>query len=734
MSALSSTTVNWLQSLGNLELTRVLSLMPRDRQVLALAALRTAGPKFTSDRDRDAGRKREKRSEASRIYIPGVVNPARRERCLADPVDFLLTYFPKKYTIRFGKHHLKMIDVIISRAKYGGRQAVAAPRGCGKSELVKGLLVYLVLAGLVQFPVVGAATEKLGRRLYNDFRGKIAKNKLLLQDFPEVCYPVRALDGAPQRAGRQHVNGELTGIVWTATDYIRLPDVPGSSYGGVLLSSFGLDAAFRGFNIEGARPDFVLIDDPETRESAKSYDQGVDREDIIDKDIAGLASQEDNLAIVVLTTVQNCYCLSYRITDPTTRAAFNGIRYGMIVKWPTDMDLWTEYISIRHKDQAGGDEHGLNAVKFYRDNREKMDAGAEMLSDHFVSITLDDGTELVHSAIQQAFNKIADTNMESYKTEYQNDPTPDDNEKKTELTAAIVANRISGLGKNELPACEGVRISMGIDLGDHYGHWVKTAWTGNAAGCVIDYGVMEVPGYVKGQSREAKEIAVHKALLEFCPRAAEENPPEFCLIDAGDGDHTQAVYNAVLQLGGSPWAASKGYAEGRFHMPVITAESIQYKRAFEECWAGRDRDKGIWLYHVNTEHWKNWLHNRFLTPTFTQESIDAGQREFADGSLSLFHSDDKKQHHTFSHHMVSEMRQERFVEGKGWVRKWVVKNKFNNHFLDALALACAAAGCLGVRLISRVGVSPQPVQVPARPVRQLMTPHGQPFLITERNR
>ena len=148
-------------------------------------------------------------------------------------------------------------------------------------------------AGLVSFPMIGASTKPLAHAIYADFQHKIETNDLLLADFPEVCWPVRALEGTPQRAKRQHVNGNLTGLIWPATKILRMPDVEGSPYGGFLMSYFGLDSAFRGVNVRSRRPDFILIDDPETRESAKSYDQGVDREQIIDRDVAGLASQED---------------------------------------------------------------------------------------------------------------------------------------------------------------------------------------------------------------------------------------------------------------------------------------------------------------------------------------------------------------------------------------------------------------------------------------------------------
>ena len=714
LASYNQTEIDFLKSLNDWELEKILlEFSPMERMTI-LQSLLTPQP---TERDKDLRRQREKRSEAARIEIPDVVDWNRRQRCLADPELFLKTYFESRYTIPFGPHHHRMIDTIVSRAAYGGRQAVAAPRGCGKTEVAKGLIAYLILAGMCRCPLIGGATTALAKRIYKDVQDKFAKNDLLLADFPEVCFPIRALEGAPQRAAKQHVAGKLTSIIWTASDYFRMPDVEGSEYGGVKMAYFGLDSAFRGFNIGGDRVDFVLLDDPETRESARSYDQGVDREEILDRDIAGLGSQEGNMSITVLTTVQNCYCLSYRLTDSKIKPAWNGVRFGMVVSWPTDMDKWNEYIAIRHKDQSDGDEHGRNAIEFYLTNREVMDAGVEMLSDHFVPVELEDGTNLVYSAIQQTFNKIADTDMESYLTEYQNNPTPDDTEKQTELTAATVANRISGHEKNILPEPE-CRIALGIDVGDYYGHWVKIAAYGNAIGDVIDYGIVEITGYVRGMTSSAKELAIYRALMDFHPKVMAENPSEFCLIDSGDGDHTEAVYRTVREIGGG-WAASKGWDSGRFRMPTITPANQTTKRVFDHCWAGILSDRRIWHYNVDTEHWKHWLQLRFQT----QPWDDEGERQ--DGSFTLYTPTDIKEHQTISHHLVAECRKERYIEDKGWVRKWIVKNR-NNHYLDAAALACCALGCLGVRLMDE----------PQQAMRVTKTPgvrhYSQPFMVKNR--
>lgn len=424
-----------------------------------------------------------------------------------------MTYFPERYKRQLGRHHYAMIEAIYSRAKHGGRQAIAAPRGCGKSETVKGLQVYLVLAGLVRFPLAIAATTPLAHRLFKDFRKKFSTNQLLYEDFPEICFPVRDLDNAPQRAAKQHIDGALTQIVWTSDGYLSFPHVPGSIYGGVKYSYFGLDSAFRGVNIDGDRPDFIVIDDPETRESAKSLMQIEYREKIIDEDIAGLAEEGEELAIVALSTIQNRICLSYKLTDrdpDTGKPAFNGLRYGMVQKWPTTVEdatdqsklgLWSDYITLRKKAMQSGDEHGLAAVEFYLANRDAMDAGAEMLSDHHVPHVLDDGEQVTYSALQVAFNKIADTSLNAYRSEYQNDPEDMGDEFVVKIKSHTVLGCESDFDRRSVAADCSIMVA-GVDVRKTELHYVTLASGETVKNQIADYDV---------QSHGTSETTVEQA-------------------------------------------------------------------------------------------------------------------------------------------------------------------------------------------------------------------------------
>ena len=688
-----------------------------------------------SERDSEAARKRQARSLFARITISECVNPARRLRCLADPELFLKTYMPKKFRQPFGTVHSRIIQTIHDRASTGGKKAVAAPRGRGKSTIVKGMLVYATARELVRFIVPICATTNLAGRIYRDYRNEWGNNDLLLEDFPEICAPVRHLEGAPQRAARQHIDGHLTHINWSSTDFLRLPRVPGdandflksqgrewSPFGGVKMAFAGLDAAFRGMNIDDDRPDCLIIDDPETRESAKSLQQIEDRIEIIEKDIEGLEGQDKPLAMVMVTTLQNTYCVSAQFTDPEQKPAWEGERYGWIQTWPDRLDLWDEYIARRRKAQRDGDRHGMAAVEFYLANREAMHAGVVMLADNFKEITLKDGRQVVHSAIQEAYNKIADTNLSAFKAEYQNDPDPEEQAETSMLTPGRVAGQLSGLQQGEVPDAR-VFSFVGIDIGKYKSHWVKLSCTRDLVSWVTDYGVVETHGLSKFSSEQAIELAILESLKQFADGDVfADAQPLLVLVDSGD--FTESIYEFCNQMG-APFYPSKGWSMDRFRQKKQTDDYEPFLQSYAHKTADSKR-RELWLYNVNTEFWKKWGQDRFLVDAFMDHTRLAG-------SVALFdppHAD-MKFHLQFARHMVSESEQLVPVDGKVNKRQWIVHDKNNNHWLDAYALACAAAGCTGLRLVNP---EPPPIvqQVKSEPKPRLVNPHGQPFLATER--
>jgi len=698
------------------------------------------GKSYSSHRDKQIHRDRQERKESARITIPDCVNPQRRERALKDPELFLKTYFASDYTRPFGKLHYSLIHSLVEIATSGGKQAIAAPRGRGKTQIVKGVNCYLVFAGLVRFPVPIGPTTEHARELYEDFRRKVMFNDLLFEDFPEVCAPVRALEGAPQRASKQHIDGTPTRIEWKA-DRLRLADVPKAyrgpiDYGGVRMEFRGLDASIRGINRDGDRPDFVPIDEPETRESAKSNSQITDRENALDKDINGLAGEDRELAQVLLTTIQNNYCLSARYTDQDIKPSWMGKRFGWVEKWPDEWVKWIEeeqegkwqtYIALRAEDQKNGDRYGRTATQYYIDNEADLIRGGELLADNYNAKQLEDGWLTVRSAWQVVFNQIADTSYEAFCTEYQNEPPETEKIETLELSPGHVASCQSRLERGAVPDWAAV-VTRGIDMGKVNCWFVDVAWAMDGTAAIIDYGKFTTFGLTKQSSSEAIEKAMLAAFEGFVVER-DEAEPDLAFIDSGY--KPDAVYEACRRVEG-PYYPMKGPDTSRFTMPNPGPKYRPYFECYAKLMLDQNGDE-LWLFHPNTEFWKNWSQERLMVDPWTDEKRTAG-------SMALFEPPhgDMRYHMPFAKSMVSERLENVPLPGKGYKAVWNVVDRGNNHWLDCMGYAAAAAGVLGVRLIE----SEEPEQQqqkqrrePKQEPQQNQNPyarHGRAFLATQR--
>jgi hypothetical protein len=638
-------------------------------------------------------RMRKKRSIECEIKIREPKNMQRRERCLKDPELFLKTYFSRIFYNPFAEHHIGMINAIYERAFTGGDKAVAAPRGDGKSQITICMGIFCFHATPIDFPVIIGQTSPKARKLFAQVKSKYengTKYKEFSEDFPEVCDPVAALRGAPQRAAHQWYwrNGEqtLVNLQWKQ-DVIVLPTIEtdwGNLASGNRLVYFGLDGAIRGEGFEEMRPNLAIIDDPETREIAFSpTNRYEDIEEMIDGDVAGLAGPDQVIARVVLTTIQNSYCYSSKVTDPKRKPSFEGERHGWLKEYPDKMDLWEEYISLRHKDKYEGLRHSPSATKFYLERIEEMNEGCVVTNPHrFISAQDKEGRPLEADAIQAFFNRVADYGWPRVLAEYQNDPQKEEEAETSGINEGMICSRMSGRVHKEPPTSDH-KIVFGVDVGKYKLDFVKVAFEGNAVGTVIDYGEWKVNDTDKKTSDENVLKAVLRALRELRIYAMADNPPDICFVDSGD--FTQSVY-AFVRESGKPWHASKGSDTGRM---TFTGENTNTKQFFEQVRADYDATNKIHLFMVNAPYWKEQVHQRFITQTFD----DAHQ--FNDGSLSLWSSSDVKEHAAYAKQIVAEMQTVK--DGK---KIWEEVSR-DNHKLDATAYALAGSGCLGIRVIPK---------------------------------
>jgi hypothetical protein len=628
-----------------------------------------------NERDKDSERKAKQRALARDIKIPPCKNPKLRVDLESEVFLWLQHYLSKDwYKNLFTDQQSLIVEDIRASAIEGYNQGIAAPRGEGKSTICWGVILFAILTGEIDFELLVAASGRDAERGLNNIKQQIKCNDTLLDDYPEVIIPLREVSRSPRRSQLQTVGGKFTDIVW-AKDHIIFPTVEGSRSSGAIIAARGIDSAFRGFNINGKRPKHVLVDDPETRESANSDVQIQTREMTVEKDIAGLVGPGEKMGVTILCTPQNRKCVAFRFTDPAIKPAFNGKRYAALVKMPDNRDLMEEYIILRKECQQAGDKNATVANEFYKARREEIEAGAVVSNPHNFS-----GLELC--ALQHYYNVIEKIGWNNFLTEYQNDPPEDDEVQGVGLTDITIINKqVKEVAKDVIPEPDRIRrITAAIDIGKYWCHWEVKAHYDNDASHTVDYGVLEVKGTELNQDKEQIDKAIYRALSEFREQILHSTYHEkdgeirqvnLVLIDSGD--FTDAVYQFCLNAG-PPFFCSKGFGDN--YRITERADRLIGNHFYVNPVVAATGNATVPLYHLDSNYWKHQVHDGWNTPLYNED----GSRRA--NSLSLFEVKEKSKHHSFAKHILAEEYQETFIKGgKGLVKKWIKVNK-NNHWLD----------------------------------------------------
>jgi hypothetical protein len=148
----------------------------------------------------DAGRRSAQASRAGRDIgsIPAVVDPARRRAADRSLILFCETYFPAKFALAWSDDHRRIIAQMQTAIETGGWFALAMPRGSGKTTLCLVATIWALLTGRHAFVMVICSGEDHATALVTNMKIELQTNDLLLEDYPEVIYPIRCLEGEAQ--------------------------------------------------------------------------------------------------------------------------------------------------------------------------------------------------------------------------------------------------------------------------------------------------------------------------------------------------------------------------------------------------------------------------------------------------------------------------------------------------------------------------------------------------------
>ena len=546
---------------------------------------------------------------------------------------------------------------------------------------------------------------------------------------------MQALHGTPNRAhyslvsGFRHDTGKRFDLAsakfeWSGQQII-LPRVPGSPSAGAIIATRGLDATVRGLNKFDVRPQLVAIDDPETEDTVRNEDQAKKLEIRIDRALAYLGGQQRNVVRVMLTTIQNRICISYKFTDPTQKPTWKGKRFRFLIRPPERADLWEEYVAMRKEDYqlyAAGksdDPHCRRSHQMFLDNRRDMERGAVVANpNRFDPEVLADGSQVEVCALQRYYNEIARTGPEAVATEFDNDPPEDAAIERTVLTAYHVQFSCrSGLQQRNIPDDTAALVN-GVDVkksGLHVSTW---AFSAQAQGCCVDYYFYDIN--TDGLDMQAVELAILRGLHAW-REEQEQNAyydlqgnarfADLSLIDEGWKHESwagQPVRRFCMEAGTRRFLPCKGESPYRTPRPnrrIIMGDN------WHVTFIGR-----VPVVVMNSDHWKQKVHEGFL-----------GERG-APGSLSLFEPPSSKRgqpHMSFAKHITSEAWERRFEPGyRGWREGWW-KVGGQNHYFDATYEALVAKSLFGVSVLGEPTPPRMPEPQSAGPVTTYSRPPSQ---------
>jgi hypothetical protein len=627
--------------------------------------------------------------------LPPIKNPQRRIAARKDLKYFCEQYFPKKFKLAWSSYHLQVIERLQKiLIQGGGKLALAMPRGSGKTSLAEIAVVWAQMCGHCRYIVIIGANKSEAQKIINSIKTTLTENKVLLDDFPEAIYPFRKLEGSALRARGQQYLGELTGIEWKP-DSITFPKIQGSLSSGATIVSVGIRGAIRGKNKnmpdgEVARPDVVVLDDPQTDEAARSPDQVAKLESIIDKTIEGLVGPADELAMLMTCTVIQEGDLADRYLNHNIKPQWHGMRFKMIETMPERMDLWEKYKDIRKDDPVA-------ATMFYKRNRTEMKAGAVAAWEANYT-----GNEL--DALQYAMNKWAD-NYETFMSEYQNEPLRPDRGAVV-VPAKTIRSRLNGLDWQTLPL-EAQTLTGFIDVHDDLLYYAVTAWSDDFTGFVIDYGTYPKQSrryFSKGDTglvtlnrygEERKDGAIQAGLVTLIKDlmatdwsvegdrdGAEHVTFSKLLIDTGY--KPELVENAIRLAVGRSTAVMPAKGKGiRSSQTPMSGFKRKPGERFGNHWLENTPPRRIRTITVDTNYWKCQVHDGF--------SLLAGNRS----GLTLW-GRDPETHRMISEHLNAEAAK-LTKTGENEVNEWQVIPNRDNHLFDCMVGCMVAASVSGIR-------------------------------------
>lgn len=577
--------------------------------------------------------------------IPKCKNPKRRAHAESHLQIWIETYLlslfasglpGQKKHWPWSRTHIDFMNAADRTIRIGGSQATATARGGFKTVGCTAAALFGLCTGLRGWLVLIAANDPKAGELIQNCKTALEKSPLLLEDYPEICIPIRALNRNAIRTKNQtytHVDKDgkrvelSTMMEWTPTQIV-LPDIIGSKSRQSIISAVSVHgSSLRGKSkttgdLEQRRPDVLLFDDIENDEGAGSDEQIAKLIKLVDSAME-MGGPGVTMAAFYAGTVIRDGCVCDQIVSSP---AWRGFRRAALPVMPLHCsatspevehkDLWGEFGELLNTP-GDPDKSQAMATEMYARHRAKAEC-LPILDQPRPCSTCDmrdtcmDADAVVDwmyryepkhlSAIQWAMEKFIQK-PESFHSEYQQKPfTP--REAGLRSTSKMISAKLSGLPQFVIPkSC--VAVTCGVDVHKEILFFVVTAWEADMTGYVIDYGTWPDQkksffyqaspprplrlnytglGYDEDGILEAGIEAVLHFLRErnYVMQVGDRMEPrqlDKILVDGGWG--AQRVWRAIRRAGlGAIANVSRGRDDGPSSVPIA---SIPVRRSVDQA-------------------------------------------------------------------------------------------------------------------------------------------------------
>ena len=622
-------------------------------------------PIWKDEREYDKERKAAKRAGDRDLFIPSIEDADRRRQLEEDDAEWLRFYFPDVFFNPFTDEQHRTIADIERVLSFGLMKCKADERGGGKSSIIKYLLLKYSLQRKIRFPLVLCATNGKAKKATVSIRRRMASRapteaelraiaargrstkgmvpNLFASDYPFETTVARVVERNSLRAKNMTGNGgRQIAVEWGSVDgYFILPTWADEEEVGPIFMALSYSSdELQGCNVYDRRPDAVILDDLDSRDSLASEDGIVASkiEEVIDKTVSGLGGQSQRMGQYFICTITSEDAAAAKYSDPKKKPAWDGERVAALKQWPTHIDKWEHYVDLYEKGIHEGDKFARVAHEYYLANREpnvpaeqSMDYGAEISNPYrFDATELEDGSQMEVSALQNCWNFIAKFGLDAFKTERQNDPPEKPDKFEAKVDPYIVSSCAGDYPRRIVD--EGAELIVaGIDIRKKECHYSILSESLDHPNLIPDYNAVSHPEVTDETTVEEAEEKILQGLHAIADKWQAEpltdehgNPHSIALtiIDAGwtgtgeDPDEnnepktwqTQPVEVFCRERDPRRWIPAFG--TDKYKRQEEKADVIQGDNWYIRKGKGKMRGSNVVIWNVR--HWRPLVEELFM--------------------------------------------------------------------------------------------------------------------------